>query len=145
MTEISMAPEISVTEMLHRFGIAPTSQRLQIGEILLTEKQHLSADQIITRLREIGASVSKATVYNTLGLFARRGLIREIIVDPTRIFYDSNTVEHHHFYDVDNGVLLDIDTDGLRLAGLPAPPAGATLEGIDVIVRIRRGGSAQHV
>ncbi|MCC6201802.1 MAG: transcriptional repressor [Gammaproteobacteria bacterium] len=142
MPEYSNSSEVSVPEMLARFGIAPTSQRLRIGEILLTEKQHLSADQIIAKLREVGASVSKATVYNTLGLFARRGLVREIIVDPTRIFYDSNTVDHHHFYDVDNGVLLDIDTEGLRLAGLPTPPEGTTLDGVDVIVRIRRNPAA---
>lgn len=141
-SEAGVPVESSVTEILHRHGIAPTSQRLRIGEILLAEKQHLSADQIIARLRDVGASVSKATVYNTLGLFAQRGLVREIIVDPTRIFYDSNTVDHHHFYDVDNGVLLDIESAGLRLAGLPEPPAGTTLEGVDVIVRIRRNTKA---
>ena len=81
--------------------------------------------------------VSKATVYNTLGLFARNGLVREVIVDPTRVFYDPNTSDHHHFYNIDTGELLDINTSELRISDLPELPEGTVAAGVDVIIRVR--------
>ena len=73
----------------------------------------------------------------TLGLFARNGLIKEVIVDPTRVFYDPNTLHHHHFYNVDTGELMDIDAAQLALGELPELPEGTTADGVDVIIRLR--------
>ena len=84
-----------------------------------------------------GRRVSKATVYNTLGLLADKGVVREVIADPDRIFYDPNTKPHHHFFDVATGQLTDISADQIQVTGLPALPVGAQLEGVDVIVRLR--------
>ena len=81
--------------------------------------------------------VSKATVYNTLGLFARRGLVRKVRVDPSRVFYDSNPREHHHFYDLRTGELIDIDKERIEIGDFPDLPAGARIVGIDVLVRIQ--------
>ena len=92
-----------IYEKLAQHGVAPTPQRLEIAEILLERPQHLSADQILELLRQKGSRVSKATVYNTLKRFARAGLVREVLVDPSKVFYDSNTSEHHHLYDVSTG------------------------------------------
>jgi Fur family iron response transcriptional regulator len=83
------------------------------------------------------AETSKATVYNTLKLFLERGLIRELIVDPDRVFYDPNTTPHHHFYDVVTGELTDIPAEGVRVEGLPPLPPGTVAEGVEVIVRTR--------
>ncbi len=94
-------------ETLQRHGILPTPQRLQIAEILLAKPQHLSAEQIIDKLRQSGSDVSKATVYNTLNLFGERGLVRELSVDPKRRFYDSKSGLHHHFFNVDTGELIE--------------------------------------
>ena len=80
---------------------------------------------------------SKATVYNTLNLFREKGLIREVIVDPNKVFYDSNTEEHHHFYDVVNGTLTDIPPGEVSLAGLPPLPEGVAAEGVDIVIRVR--------
>jgi Fur family iron response transcriptional regulator len=121
-------------------GITPTRQRTEIAAILLERPQHLSAEQVLVRIRESGRRVSKATVYNTLGLFSRRGLVREVIVDPQRVFYDSNTAAHHHLYEVDTGRLLDIAPAAVSIGALPALPAGTVVEGIDVVVRVRRRG-----
>ena len=115
----------------------PTQQRMQIARVLFNRDQHVSADQIMRRVNEGSNHVSKATVYNTLGLFARRGLVREVIVDPTRVFYDSNTSEHHHFYNIDTGELIDIHSDNLAVDSLASPPDGTVTEGVDVIIRIR--------
>ena len=120
-----------------RCGIQPTPQRIEIAGILLERPQHLSADQIIDRLQANGSGVSKATVYNTLKLFGERGLVTEIIVDPERRYYDSNTDSHHHFYNVDTGLLTDIPRDALTVSRIPDCPDGASLESIEVLVKVR--------
>jgi len=128
------------SEILSKFdkhNILPTPQRREVAELLLEKAQHLSADQIIERLRASGSKVSKATVYNSLNLFVERGLIKECLVDPERRFYDSTTAAHHHFYNADTGELSDISAESIEVLGLPELPAGTRLEGAELIVRIR--------
>lgn len=127
-----------VSEHLRAHGITPTQQRVDIAEILFTRAQHLSAEQVLEIVNRDQALVSKATVYNTLGLFARKGLVREVIVDPSKVFYDSNVDNHHHFYNVDTGELIDIDAAEVKIENLSALPAGTEATGIDVVVRISR-------
>jgi Fur family iron response transcriptional regulator len=126
-----------VARMLRDHGILPTQQRLMIARVLFEHHQHYSADQVMSSVNEGRERVSKATVYNTLGLFARNGLVREVIVDPTRVFYDPNTSNHHHFYNVDTGELIDIDSASLQISDLPELPERTVAEGVDVIIRIR--------
>lgn len=127
-----------LVRLLRDHGITPTRQRLEIARALFVRKEHLSADQIMAFVNERCAETSKATVYNTLNLLVERKLIREVIVDPCKVFYDPNTEPHHHFYDVVTGRLTDIDSRAIALASLPPPPEGMVAEGVDVIVRIRR-------
>jgi len=122
-------------------GILSTPQRIEIADIFLEKPQHLSADQIIERLRESGSRVSKATVYNTLNLFSDRGLLRECVVDHERRFYDSRTSPHHHFYNVETGELTDIPADSVRFEALPDMPADSRLESVDVVIKVRRDSS----
>ena len=126
-----------VARMLRDHGILPTQQRLMIARVLFERHQHYSADQVMSSVNDGRDRVSKATVYNTLGLFARNGLVREVIVDPTRVFYDPNTSNHHHFYNVDTGELVDIDAGSLQINDLPELPDGTVAEGVDVIIRVR--------
>ncbi len=118
-------------------GVLPTPQRIEIAEILLAKSQHLSAEQIIDALRRNGSGVSKATVYNTLNLFAERGLVRECIVDPERRFYDSNTSAHHHFFNVDTGELTDIAHDQISFTNLPELQGGEALQSVEVLIKVR--------
>lgn len=127
----------AVIDLLKRHGITPTQQRIDIAQILFARPQHLSAEQVLAVVNEQGPLVSKATVYNTLGLFAREGLVREVIVDPSKVFYDSNTSDHHHFYNVDTGALMDIHAEHVALGDLPPLPDGTEAEGVDVIIRLR--------
>ncbi|MGI9270299.1 MAG: Fur family transcriptional regulator [Woeseiaceae bacterium] len=120
-----------------KFGILPTPQRLEIANILLEKPQHLSADQIIDRLRTEGSAVSKATVYNTLNLFSEHGLVKEVMVDPIRKFYDSTTHPHHHFYNVDTGQLSDIADSEVGFATLPDLPDGTKRESVEVLIKVR--------
>lgn len=122
-----------------RHEIPPTTQRIEIAGILLEKPQHLSAEQIIERLRGMGSGVSKATVYNTLNLFVERGLVNECVVDPQRLFYDSNNEPHHHFFNVDTGKLTDIPHDSISLQALPAFPQDEYLEGVEILVKLRNG------
>ncbi len=126
-----------VADRLKAHGILPTQQRLLIARTLFSRDQHLSADQVMHCVNDDKDHVSKATVYNTLGLFASKGLVREVIVDPTRVFYDPNTSNHHHFYNVDTGELRDIEASELAIESLPELPEGTVSEGVDVIIRLR--------
>lgn len=126
-----------VDALLLRRGITPTQQRRHIARILFARPQHLSAEQILERVNCEQHLASKATVYNTLGLFARKGLVREVVVDPSKIFYDSNTGLHHHFYNTDTGELEDIEAGCLAIDQLPRLPKGTELDGVDVIIRVR--------
>jgi len=128
-----------VAEMLRAHAITPTHQRMQIGQVLFEKRWHPSADQILAAVNVRYAETSKATVYNTLKLFLEKGLVRELIVDPNKVFYDSNTSEHHHFYDIESGEITDISATGIRIDGLPPLPAGMVAAGIDIIVRTRSG------
>lgn len=120
-------------------GITPTKQRIEIAQYLFARPQHVSAEQMLEQVNAERPRVSKATVYNTLNLFSRKGLVRSIVVDPTKVFYDSNTDAHHHFYNVDTGELTDVPSSYLRVENLPEPPEGTVLSGVEVVIRIRRG------
>ncbi len=128
---------MDIQTRLTEFGIAVTSQRLEVAGILLDKPQHLAADQILAMLRKKGSRVSKATVYNTLHLFAEKGLVRALHVDPSRTFYDSTIHPHHHFYHVDVGELSDIPDEQIRIMNLPPLPPGTELENVEVLVKIR--------
>ena len=136
-TDTRMTQNPDVAGLLRNHGILPTQQRLMIARVLFARQQHYSADQVMTSVNDGRDRVSKATVYNTLGLFARNGLVREVIVDPTRVFYDPNTSEHHHFYNIDAGELIDVDSSELQITDLPELPEGTVAAGVDVIIRIR--------
>ena len=127
----------SLPALLRAHGISPTHQRIEIAHAILSRCDHVSADRILALANDRATETSKATVYNTLKLFVEQKLIREVIADPGRIFYDPNTEPHHHFYNVDTGELTDIDASAIEVSGLPPLPHGAVAEGVDVIVRIR--------
>jgi len=135
MHELMSKPQ--TIQMLRDHSISPTIQRVEIAQILLSKLQHLSAEQVLAIVNAERPKVSKATVYNTLGLFARKGLIKELIIDPSKVFYDSNTANHHHFYNVDTHELQDIDSSQIDVGSLPELPMGTRADGVEVIVRIR--------
>ena len=129
-----------VRALFEKYGILPTPQRLEIAYILLEKPQHLSAEHIIDKLRAAESAVSKATVYNTLNLFSERGLVKEVMVDPVRKFYDSTTHPHHHFYNVDSGELSDIADDRVLFEKLPELPEGTSSASVEVLIRVRNQG-----
>ena len=137
MDSLHMISKSQVIDKLKKAGVTPTQQRVEIGQILFAKDQHMSADQVLSVVNQAGPLVSKATIYNTLGLFARKGLVKEVIVDPSKVFYDSNTSEHHHFFAVNSGELIDIEGDSLRLENMPTLPEGTEAEAIDIVIKVR--------
>jgi Fur family iron response transcriptional regulator len=133
---MTLRSEVDATLRAH--GVKPTPQRVEVGMLLLAGPCHVSADQILQSLRRSGSRISKATVYNTLKVFSRAGIIQEVAVDPSRLVYDSTTTRHHHFLNEDTGELLDIDPADIELARLPRLPEGTEASSVEVIIRVRR-------
>ncbi len=136
--ELPLATRELVSSMLRSHGITPTAQRVRVGQILFAGRQHLTAEQVLLQLRQDGSRVSKATVYNTLNLFAARGLLRELNVDATRSSFDSNTAPHFHFHVQDTGELIDVPPGDIQFARMPELPPGTESAGIEVVIRVRR-------
>jgi len=134
-------PRLALESSLRQRSIYPTGQRLSIASVLLCRHQHITADALYEQLRQAGEQVSKATVYNTLSLFVEKGLVREIVVESGKTFYDSNNTHHHHIFNVDTGTLTDTVEPLAERLGSVHIPSGTDLESIDVVVRVRNKSS----
>ncbi|MFO1400802.1 MAG: Fur family transcriptional regulator [Steroidobacteraceae bacterium] len=130
--------EARVARRLAECGIRVTGQRLRIARLLLGAPQHLTAEQIAEALRHGGERVAKATVYNTLNLFAGRGLIRQLSIDGARAWFDSNVEPHYHFHDESTGTVHDVPLPDVAFSRLPQPPPGMEVAGIDLVIRLRK-------
>lgn len=127
-----------VASRLRAHGITPTHQRIRIGDALFAKAQHVSAEQVLFMVNKEHEEVSKATVYNTLGLFANKGLLHEVIIEANKVFYDTNLDKHHHLYHIDTGMLEDIPANQVKIEQLPELPEGTILDDVEVIIRLRR-------
>lgn len=134
---IPLTNKEQVEERLRAVGIIPTRQRVEIGLQLFDRDKHITADQLLELVNTSSPEASKATIYNTLGLFAGKGLIREVIVDPQKLVYDTNTSAHHHIYNVDTGELSDVSSDHISISELPELHAGVEIEAVDIVIRVR--------
>ncbi len=126
----------NVVAMLQHYNISPTRQRVEIAEFLFHAPQHLSADKILEGVRDAGNHVSRATVYNTMGLFAEKGVVREVLIDRERVFYDSNIEDHHHLYNVDTGELKDIYDVEVDVTGNVAVPDNLRVVETAVVIKV---------
>jgi Fur family transcriptional regulator, iron response regulator len=134
---IQERPFSAALEKLRQAGLRPTRQRLALVRLLFDAgNRHVTAEQLHAEAKSAGISVSLATIYNTLHRFCRAGLLRDVVVAAGRSSFDTNTLEHHHFYFEDTGLLQDIAAEGVSVAGLPISPPGTSVRRVDVIVRI---------
>ena len=128
----------SVRDRLKAAGLRPTERRMIVGDLLFgSGDRHFSAEEILQEVAQAGAKMSAATIYNTLKLFKNAGLLREIAVSGTRRYYDTKTTSHHHIFDEDQDRLVDIPQGTLQVTGIPEPPAGSRILGVDILVRVR--------
>lgn len=133
-------PYSALIERLKAAGLRPTRQRLALSRLLHDGgNRHVSAEQLHEEAHAAGVRVSLATVYNAFHQFTAAGLLREIVVEPGRSYFDTNVEDHHHFYFEDSGRLEDIPGEEIHLTKLPKPPKGTRLERVDVIIRVSGG------
>lgn len=126
-----------VTVRLRDAGLRPTRQRVALGQLLFgSGDRHVTAETLHAEALAAGEQVSLATVYNTLHQFKRAGLLRELAIDGARAYFDTNTSNHNHFFVEDEGELMDILGQEIRVDGLPEPPEGMKISHIDVVVRL---------
>lgn len=119
-------------------GLRPTRQRLALAKLLFDEGDcHITAEQLHGQALNSNIRVSLATVYNTLHQFTGAGLLREIVVESGRSYFDTNTSEHHHFFYEATGMLEDVPEGQLRVIGQPIPPQGMEIDRVEVVVRVR--------
>ena len=139
---VKTVPSDLAMAWLNGAGLRPTRQRLALAELLVGDGQdrHVTAESLYEASGQAGASVSLATVYNTLRCFTEAGLLAEITVDGTRSYFDTRTDEHAHFYWEDTGDLTDAPRDAVAFAKVPEAPEGAEISRIDVVVRVRPRG-----
>jgi Fur family transcriptional regulator, iron response regulator len=133
-------PLPTIVERLRRVGLRPTRQRVALARLLLDGiDRHVTAEQLHGEAIAAAIRVSLATVYNTLHQFTSAGLMREVMVERGRSYFDTNTDDHHHFFCESTGHLQDIPGELVRVGELPRPPAGAEIRRVDVIIRISQG------
>ena len=138
MLRLVMSIRDDIKNKLKSSGVTPTTQRVDIAQILFERPQHLSAEQVLKMVNDkADSTVSKATIYNTLGLFAKKGLVKEVNVDSSKVFYDSNVSKHFHFYNIDTGLLTDIPVNEIDFEKLPELPEGTESSSLEIIVRIK--------
>ena len=124
---------------LRQAGLRPTRQRIElVGLLFGSGDRHLTAETLHAEAARQGVTVSLATVYNTLHQFTRCGLLRQVVVDSARSYFDTNTGDHQHFFIENEGSLIDIPGESIAVTGLPTPPKGTRLDRVDVVVRLRR-------
>mgnify|MGYP001457122815 FL=1 len=133
-----LADRKRIAALLESHGMHATAQRIRIAGLLFACEQHLTAEQVIRLLSKDGTRVSKATVYNTLNLFADKGLLKALSVDRERSMFDSNTQPHHHFHIEGTGELIDVPPGAIEFARMPALPPGTEPVGVEVVIRVRR-------
>jgi Fur family transcriptional regulator, iron response regulator len=134
----AICPVSHVRHRLKDAGLRPTRQRLALGWILFGKgERHVTAEQLYDEALLAKVPVSLATVYNTLHQFTEASLLRQVAVDGTRTYFDTNTGDHHHFYIEGEDRVVDIAGAAIKVDGIPEVPEGLEVAGVDVIVRLR--------
>ena len=135
--ETPVVQPADVPALLRDAGLRPTRQRVALAHLLFAEgDRHVTAERLHEEAIACKVPVSLATVYNTLHQFTEARLLREVAVEGAKTYFDTNTSNHYHFFCERSGQLLDIETDAIRIEGLPEAPDGMAISRVDVLVRI---------
>lgn len=138
ISAMTMRPYAPTIEMLRRAKLRPTRQRLALAQILFDPgHRHVTAEQLHAEAQKANIPVSLATVYNALHQFTEAGLLRQVVVEAGRAYFDTNIGDHHHFFFEETGLLQDVPADAVVVTNLPPAPKGANLARVDVIIRLR--------
>ena len=137
--ELTGCPWHDTKAMLRQVGLRPTRQRMALGWMLFAKGgRHITAEMLYEEATRAKVPVSLATVYNTLHQFTEVGLLRQVAVDGSKTYFDTNATDHHHFFVEGEHALLDIPGADVILDKMPTPPEGYEIARVDVVVRLRR-------
>ncbi|HEV2954724.1 MAG TPA: Fur family transcriptional regulator [Xanthobacteraceae bacterium] len=137
--DLNGCPWHDVRTMLRRVGLRPTRQRMSLGWLLFAKgDRHVTAELLYEEATRAKVPVSLATVYNTLHQFTEVGLLRQVAVDGSKSYFDTNASEHHHFFVEGEDALVDIPGAQVLVDKLPTAPEGYEIARVDVVVRLRR-------
>lgn len=129
--------EQTIANRLKAAGLRPTKQRVALGLLLYGNgERHVTAEMLHDEALGERIAVSLATVYNTLHQFTQAGLLREVAIEGSKTYFDTNTSDHHHFYFEHDGMLMDIDCDASPVLSVPEAPEDMEISRIDVLVRL---------
>jgi Fur family iron response transcriptional regulator len=133
---------VDVSATLRAHGIQPSAQRLAVAEYVLHTDAHPSADQVFAEVRSRVPMISRATVYNTLNLFVRRKLLRQLVLAEGKVVFDPHLAPHHHFVDDATGAIHDVPWDALDVRRVDALK-GVQVREYQVVLRGRRTRGAR--
>jgi Fur family iron response transcriptional regulator len=137
--ELTGCPWHDVKAMLRQVGLRPTRQRMALGWLLFGKgDRHLTAEMLYEEASRAKVPVSLATIYNTLHQFTDVGLLRQVAVDGSKAYFDTNASAHHHFFIEGEDELRDIKSADMLVGHSLTPPEGYEISRVDVIVRLRR-------
>ena len=133
--------QVELRRRLQAHGLRPTRQRMALAMLLFADgDRHTTAERLHEEAVAKAVLVSLATVYNTLRQFKVVGLLRQVMVDGSKSYFDTNNSDHHHFFIEEEEVVIDVPGEGLALGQVPEPPPGYEISRVDVVVRLRRIG-----
>ena len=128
----------NIKEILRSKSLKLTKQRLLVASYLFDgHDKHVTAEDLFKKLNKSKSKISLATVYNTLHEFYKNKLINKLSINSEKIYFDTNMSSHHHFYNKEDEMLVDVSSN-LKINGLPNPPKGKKIEKIEVLVHLKK-------
>ena len=133
-----MLNSLKAIELLKNVALRPTKQRIALTKILFQENNlHVTAEQLHSEAIRKGYKISLATVYNALNSFKEAGIVKQVLVEPGKIYFDTNTESHHHFYIEETGELVDVPDDECKIVSLPRIPAEYMVSQVEITIRLK--------
>ena len=124
-------------EVLRANHLRPTKQRVLIGNFLFDGiDNHGTAESLFKQLSSESNGVSFATVYNTLHEFCKKQLLNKIIIDTDKVYFDTNTSSHHHFFSDKEKMISDIKSNDVIISSMPRPPKGKKIKKVELIIHL---------
>ena len=126
-------------DKLRSSGLRPTKQRLKICEVLFNRDKtfHFSINDLAKNISEkLNEKISLATVYNTVHAFKNKGYLKEISINSDKSYFDTNTSNHHHFFDEDTNQLIDCDNDNIDEINIKKNITGKKINSVEVLIKV---------
>ncbi len=126
-------------EKLRVSGLRPTKQRLQICEVLFNSNRtfHFTISELALKIKDkINSKISLATIYNTVHAFEKKGYLKQIHINSNQTYFDTNISDHHHFYDLKDGKLIDLENSDVGPINIKRKINGKKIKSIEVLVNL---------